>query len=65
VVIVLGEDLTRFRNASKELYAFVRSFSWNSRCERLGFDEVGLSSDFRKPQVSTLPPAILCYLRHT
>lgn len=42
VVIVLGEDLTRFRNASKELYAFLRSFSWNSRCERLGFDEVGL-----------------------
>ncbi|KAI4913096.1 uncharacterized protein J4E92_009968 [Alternaria infectoria] len=39
VVIVLGEDLTRFRNASKELYAFLRSFSWNSRCERLGFDE--------------------------
>ncbi|KAI4679272.1 hypothetical protein J4E81_010525 [Alternaria sp. BMP 2799] len=25
VVIVLGEDLTRFRNASKELYAFLRS----------------------------------------
>ncbi|KAI4637133.1 hypothetical protein J4E93_010649 [Alternaria ventricosa] len=42
VVIVLGEDLTRFRNASKELYAFLRSFSWNSRCERLGFDEVFL-----------------------
>ncbi|KAH5163369.1 hypothetical protein HBI73_049610 [Parastagonospora nodorum] len=40
VVIVLGEDLTRFRNASKELYALVRSFSWNARCERLGFDEV-------------------------
>ncbi|CAA9959804.1 hypothetical protein HRS9139_00851 [Pyrenophora teres f. teres] len=41
VVIVLGEDLTRFRDASKHLYAFLRSFSWNSRCERLGFDEVG------------------------
>lgn len=40
VVIVLGEDLTRFRNVSKQLYAFLRSFSWNSRCERLGFDEV-------------------------
>ncbi|EDU48933.1 hypothetical protein PTRG_06013 [Pyrenophora tritici-repentis Pt-1C-BFP] len=39
VVIVLGEDLTRFRDASKHLYAFLRSFSWNSRCERLGFDE--------------------------
>ncbi|KAF2190830.1 DNA/RNA polymerase, partial [Zopfia rhizophila CBS 207.26] len=40
VVIVLGEDLTRFRNASKELYAFLRGFSWNSKVERLGFDEV-------------------------
>ena len=42
MVIVLGEDLTRFRNASKQLYAFLSSFSWNSRCERLGFDEVWL-----------------------
>jgi len=40
VVIVLGEDLTRFRNASKELYNFLKSFSWNSKAERLGFDEV-------------------------
>lgn len=40
VVIVLGEDLTRFRDASKELYSFLRAFSWNSRVERLGFDEV-------------------------
>ncbi|KAH7399130.1 hypothetical protein DE146DRAFT_756106 [Phaeosphaeria sp. MPI-PUGE-AT-0046c] len=40
LVIVLGEDLTRFRNASKQLYAFLASFSWNARCERLGFDEV-------------------------
>lgn len=40
VVIVLGEDLTRFRNASKDLYAFLKAFSWNSKVERLGFDEV-------------------------
>ena len=40
VIIVLGEDLTRFRNASKELYNFLRRFSWNDRVERLGFDEV-------------------------
>jgi DNA polymerase iota len=39
-VIVLGEDLTRFRDASKELYFFLRSFSWNNKVERLGFDEV-------------------------
>ncbi|KAL1382195.1 hypothetical protein HDK64DRAFT_290405 [Phyllosticta capitalensis] len=31
LVIVLGEDLTRFRDASKALYRFVRAFSWNSR----------------------------------
>ncbi|KAK8170925.1 hypothetical protein BKA80DRAFT_186233, partial [Phyllosticta citrichinensis] len=40
LVIVLGEDLTRFRDASKALYRFVRAFSWNGRVERLGFDEV-------------------------
>lgn len=32
-VIVLGEDLTRFRNASKDLYRFLRQFSWNGRVE--------------------------------
>jgi hypothetical protein len=42
-VIVLGEDLTRFRDVSKELYFFLRSFSWNQRVERLGFDEVSKS----------------------
>ena len=42
VIIVLGEDLTRFRNASKELYAFLQAFVWNERVERLGFDEVFL-----------------------
>lgn len=40
VVIVLGEDLTRFRNASKELYNFLRQSIWSGRAERLGFDEV-------------------------
>ncbi|KAL9123402.1 MAG: hypothetical protein Q9187_000041 [Circinaria calcarea] len=40
VVIVLGEDLTRFRNASKDLYNFLRDFSWSGKVERLGFDEV-------------------------
>ncbi|MCJ1280753.1 hypothetical protein MMC26_000070 [Xylographa opegraphella] len=42
VIIVLGEDLTRFRNASKELYAFLKSFVWSQKAERLGFDEVFL-----------------------
>jgi DNA polymerase iota len=55
VVIVLGEDLTRFRNASKQLYAFLSSFSWNSRCERLGFDEVFLDvSDLIDNNIATL-----------
>lgn len=40
VVIVLGEDLTRFRDASKELYRFLKGFVWGDRVEKLGFDEV-------------------------
>ncbi|KAJ5779365.1 hypothetical protein N7457_007085 [Penicillium paradoxum] len=42
VVIVLGEDLTKFRNASKELYMLVRSIVWGGRVEKLGFDELFL-----------------------
>ncbi|KAK5943932.1 hypothetical protein PMZ80_003213 [Knufia obscura] len=41
-VIVLGEDLTRFRNASKDLCSFLRERMWSGRLERLGFDEVWL-----------------------
>jgi hypothetical protein len=44
VVIKLGEDISRFRDASKELYRFLRAFSWNGRVERLGFDEVRLTT---------------------
>ena len=57
VVIVLGEDLTRFRNASKDLYTFLRAFSWNSRVERLGFDEVCLPQS-RAFLALTLPPVV-------
>jgi len=39
-VMILGEDLTRFRNASKELYDFLRQSIWSDKAERLGFDEV-------------------------
>ncbi|OAX77140.1 hypothetical protein ACJ72_08565, partial [Emergomyces africanus] len=41
-VIVPGEDLTKFRDASKEIYSFLRGFvsGWGGRAERLGFDEV-------------------------
>lgn len=42
VVIVLGEDLTKFRNASKDLYSYVKAFIWSGRVERLGFDELFL-----------------------
>ena len=42
VIIVLGEDLTKFRDASKGLYLFLRSFIWGRRVERLGFDEVSM-----------------------
>ena len=41
VIIELGEDISRFRDASKELYNFVKEYSWNGKIERLGFDEVG------------------------
>ena len=41
-VIVLGEDLTKFRDASKTLYNFLRAFVWSDKAERLGFDEVWL-----------------------
>lgn len=40
VVIVLGEDISRFRNASKDLYNFLQERIWSNRLERLGFDEV-------------------------
>jgi DNA polymerase iota len=41
-VVILGEDLTRFRDASKALYGFLRERIWSDRAERLGFDEVWL-----------------------
>lgn len=40
VIIELGEDLTRFRDASKDLYNFIKAYSWDGKLERLGFDEV-------------------------
>lgn len=41
-VIVLGEDLTRFRDASKLLYNLLKTLSSSERAEKLGFDEVWL-----------------------
>ena len=43
VVIVLGEDLTKFRDASKELFSFLQGFVWGGHLEKLGFDEVSMS----------------------
>ena len=40
LVLIDGEDLTPFRDMSKILYNFLRSYSWNDKVERLGFDEV-------------------------
>jgi DNA polymerase iota len=42
VIIELGEDISRFRDASKELYKFIEAHTWNGKVERLGFDEVWL-----------------------
>ncbi|EPE35371.1 DNA/RNA polymerase [Glarea lozoyensis ATCC 20868] len=40
VIIVLGEELGRFRDASKLLYKYLESFTSSGKVERLGFDEV-------------------------
>ncbi|KAI2473389.1 DNA/RNA polymerase [Annulohypoxylon bovei var. microspora] len=42
LVIINGEDLTPFRDASKKLWSMLRSHSWSDRVERLGLDEVFL-----------------------
>ncbi|KAJ2979810.1 hypothetical protein NUW58_g7109 [Xylaria curta] len=42
LILMNGEDLTRFRDVSKKLWAFLRAHSWNNRVERLGLDEVFL-----------------------
>ena len=42
VTIVLGEDLTKFRDVSKDNARFLASHIWSGRCERLGFDETWL-----------------------
>jgi DNA polymerase iota len=56
-VIILGEDLTRFRDASKDLYQFVQERIWSGRAERLGFDEVWLDvTDMVDYNMSTLNP---------
>lgn len=40
LVLVEGEDLTPFRDVSKTLFGFFKSYSWNKKVERLGLDEV-------------------------
>ncbi|KAI1111402.1 hypothetical protein F5Y14DRAFT_454050 [Nemania sp. NC0429] len=42
LVVLDGEDLARFRDASKRLWAFLRPHAWSRRAERLGLDEVFL-----------------------
>ncbi|KAI0831598.1 DNA/RNA polymerase [Hypoxylon sp. FL0890] len=44
IVILNGEDLTPFRDASKKLWSFLRRHSWNDHVERLGLDEVFLDA---------------------
>jgi len=59
VIIVLGEDLTRFRNASKDNYNLLRSHAWSKKVERLGFDEV---STCRHSSLRLFRVYILIYL---
>lgn len=42
LIIVLGEELGRFRDASKLLYKYLAGFAWSGKAEKLGFDEVFL-----------------------
>ena len=48
VIIVLGEDLTRFRDASKDNYRFLRNYAWSEKVERLGFDEVSICNQLHR-----------------
>jgi DNA polymerase iota len=49
IVIVSGEDLTRFRDVSKDLYNFLQEFVWSKKVEKLGLDEVStLDNDLAK-----------------
>lgn len=58
MVIVLGEELGRFRDASKSLYKFLESFTWGGKIERLGFDEVFLDVtdiiDYNEPLLNPI-----------
>jgi len=57
LVVVEGEDLSPFRDVSKQLYALLRSYSWNGKAERLGLDEVFLDvTDMVDHNVGLLNP---------
>lgn len=40
LAIVNGEDLTRYRAASKSIFQLARSLVWGEKVERLGLDEL-------------------------
>ncbi|KAK4678491.1 hypothetical protein QC764_308130 [Podospora pseudoanserina] len=42
LVLADGEDLSPFRDVSKQIYSLLKSYSWNGRVERLGLDEAFL-----------------------
>jgi DNA polymerase iota len=53
LVLIEGEDLTPFRDASKTLLHFLKSHSWNNKVERLGLDEVFMGESLKQPHVLT------------
>ncbi|RPB08293.1 DNA/RNA polymerase [Morchella conica CCBAS932] len=59
LVIVNGEDLTRFRVVSKNIWLFVREFVWHNLTERLGLDEIFIDAtemiDFNMSQLRFQP----------
>ncbi|KUI57990.1 DNA polymerase iota [Cytospora mali] len=60
LMLVDGEDLSAFRDVSKKLYGLLRSYSWNSKVERLGLDEVFLDvTDIVDYNAALLNPNVL------
>jgi hypothetical protein len=56
-------DLTKFRNASKALFLFLKKFSWSGKVDRLGFDEVSAEDFFWRVclHVATVAFRYLCF----
>jgi hypothetical protein len=57
LAIVNGEDLERYRTASKNIFHLARSFVWGEKVERLGLDELFMG----KQEISVMAHLVLSY----